>query len=167
MAQALKPPLFFPSPCKGHPNLVFDLIGPTDVNEVSEFVMNEFFHRFPLRDILQVDKEVRPWIGSYIAHVCDKNFSVNVLIYFIIWFRTPNKFRVYRSFYAIFIAGTASLRLPSMMWIIRSAKPKTSTYLPTLIRLPVLDGTKSAPCCPNSIADWVSLLIPFYPWISL
>ena len=83
MAQALRPPLFFPSLCKGHPNLVFDLIGPTDVNEVSEFVMNEFFHRFPLRDILQVDKEIRPWIGSYVAHVCSKNFSVNLLIYFI------------------------------------------------------------------------------------
>jgi hypothetical protein len=79
MARALTPaktPLFFPLPCRGHPNLIFDLIGPVDVNEVAEFVMNEFFHRFPLKDILQVDKEVRPWIRQYVAHVCSKKFSI-------------------------------------------------------------------------------------------
>ncbi|EFX72904.1 hypothetical protein DAPPUDRAFT_253707 [Daphnia pulex] len=76
MAQALSPPMFFPAPCRGHPNLIFDLVGPTDVNEVCEFVMNEFFHRFPLKDVLHVETEVRPWIGQYIAHVTSKNISI-------------------------------------------------------------------------------------------
>jgi len=76
MAQALTTPMFFPLPCRGHPNLIFDLVGPSDVNEVSEFVMQEFFHRFPLRDVLHVETEIRPWIGQYIAHVCSKNFSI-------------------------------------------------------------------------------------------
>lgn len=76
MDQALSPPMFFPAPCRGHPNLMFDLVGPSDVNEVCEFVMNEFFHRFPLKDVLHVETEVRPWIGQYIAHVSSKNISI-------------------------------------------------------------------------------------------
>ena len=76
MAQALLPPMFFPVPCRGHPNLMFNLVGPGDVNEVCEFVMNEFFHRFPRKDVLHVETEVRPWIGQYIAHVSSKNMSI-------------------------------------------------------------------------------------------
>ncbi|XP_046638480.1 uncharacterized protein LOC124316527 [Daphnia pulicaria] len=76
MAQALLPPIFLPVPCRGHPNLMFDLVGPGDVNELCEFVMNEFFHRFPLKDVLHVETEVRPWIGQYIAHVSSKNMSI-------------------------------------------------------------------------------------------
>ena len=66
----------FPFACDGSPNLIFDLAGPSDVKELSNFIMDEFFHRFPLRNVLDVEKEVRPWIGQYIDHVSKKEFSI-------------------------------------------------------------------------------------------
>lgn len=76
MAATINDSIKFPFPCDGFPNLIFDLAGPSDVKELSEFVMDEFFHRFPLKNVLDVEKEVRPWIGQYIGHVCTKQFTL-------------------------------------------------------------------------------------------
>jgi hypothetical protein len=76
MAATLNDSIKFPFPCDGFPNLIFDLAGPSDVKELSEFVMDEFFHRFPFKNVLDVEKEVRPWIGHYIGHVCTKKFTL-------------------------------------------------------------------------------------------
>lgn len=68
----------FPVACDGYPDLIFNLAGTGDVAELTEFIMTEFFHRFPLKDTpgFDVEKEVRPWIGKYISHVCSKNYSI-------------------------------------------------------------------------------------------
>ena len=68
----------FPAACDGFPDLIFHLAGAEDVEELTKFIMTEFFYRFPLKDAagFDVDKEIRPWIGKYISHVCSKNFSI-------------------------------------------------------------------------------------------
>ena len=76
MAATINDSVSFPIPCDGFPNLVFDLAGPSDVKELSDFIMEEFFHRFPLKNVLDVEKEVRPWIGQYIGHLCTNQFFI-------------------------------------------------------------------------------------------
>ncbi|KAK4010417.1 hypothetical protein OUZ56_019559 [Daphnia magna] len=66
----------FPIVCDGYPELIFDLAGADDVQLLTEFIMKEFFHRFPLKDNWDVEKELRPWIGQYISHVCSKGVSI-------------------------------------------------------------------------------------------
>ncbi len=76
MAATLNDSIKFPFPCDGFPNLIFDLAGPSDIKELSEYIMDEIFHRFPLKNVLNVEKEVRPWISQYIGHVCTKQFTL-------------------------------------------------------------------------------------------
>lgn len=76
MAAPVKNLVSFPIVCDGFPNLIFHLVEPHDVPQLTEFIMTEFFHRFPLKDTLEVEKEIRPWIGQYISHVCSKNVSI-------------------------------------------------------------------------------------------
>lgn len=68
----------FPCVCDGHPDLIFHIAEPDDEEELTAFIMMEFFHRFPLKDIdgFDVEKEVRPWIGEYIKSMCSKNYSI-------------------------------------------------------------------------------------------
>ncbi|KAI9559211.1 hypothetical protein GHT06_016000 [Daphnia sinensis] len=66
----------FPIVCDGYPDLIFDLAGADDVQQLTEFIMKEFFHRFPLKDNWDVEKELRPWMGQYIGHMCSKGVSI-------------------------------------------------------------------------------------------
>ena len=60
--------------------LVFSVAGTGDVPELIEFLAEEYFNRFPPADILhlEVEKEVRPWLGEYVANVVSKDCSILV-----------------------------------------------------------------------------------------
>lgn len=60
--------------------LEFSVANCEDVSELIEFIVCEFFTRFPLTEILrlQVEVEVRPWLGQYVAHIVSKNCTVLV-----------------------------------------------------------------------------------------
>ena len=60
--------------------LVFSIANCDDVPELIDFIVGEFFTRFPLTVILklQVDEEVGPWLGKYVAHIVSKKCTVLV-----------------------------------------------------------------------------------------
>lgn len=60
--------------------LIFSVASSSDVPELIEFIIEEFFTRFPLTDILrlQVEEEVRPWFGQYVSHIVSKDCTVLV-----------------------------------------------------------------------------------------
>lgn len=62
------------------PELVFDLVRPVDIEEVTDFLLDEYFPHLPLTKIteLNIQLEIRPWIGQYLASVIQKNVSVLV-----------------------------------------------------------------------------------------
>lgn len=68
----------FPVASVRNPELVFHLTETKDAEELSEFIMKEFFHQFPLKNApgFDVEKEIRPWINQYISHMCFKNYSI-------------------------------------------------------------------------------------------
>lgn len=78
MVATNRDPVSFPIVCNKNPNMVFNLAEPKDKEELTEFVMNQYFHRFPLKDVegFDVEKEVRPWIDKYITSMCSKNYSI-------------------------------------------------------------------------------------------
>lgn len=61
-------------------DLVFGVARTQDIPELIEFLAQEYFNRFPPADILhlQVEKEVRPWLGEYVANVVSKGCSIIV-----------------------------------------------------------------------------------------
>lgn len=63
-----------------HPELVFDLVRPADVEEVAKFLLDEYFPQLPLTKItgMNNESEISPWIGKYLASVIPKNVSVLV-----------------------------------------------------------------------------------------
>lgn len=66
----------FPVLCEGNPELMFCIGEPGEEDELTKFIVKELFYRFPLKDSIDVEKEIRPWIGQYISHMCCKNYSI-------------------------------------------------------------------------------------------
>ena len=62
------------------PELNFDVLKSSDTEEATEFIINEFFPQFPMTAslLLDVEKEIRPWLKGYVQHVIDKQLSLVV-----------------------------------------------------------------------------------------
>ena len=62
------------------PELVFDTAKPSDLEEITNFIIVEFFGQLPLTTVpaLDVDREIGPWIGKYLNHLIQKNMSIIV-----------------------------------------------------------------------------------------
>lgn len=68
----------FPMACVGNPELLFHSAEAEDIEELSEFVISQLFHQFPMKNTsgFDVEENIRPWMTRYISHMWPKNYSI-------------------------------------------------------------------------------------------